>query len=233
MDDTLVERIAAYCDVHLDLAQIPGLDNYGYAHLPLCVIDAVYSIGARYSSTRQTVERFCRYFDLSSVGPVPALPPAQQLSVEQLLLWYARHGLEMMATNVYQNRQRTSPRNGILKAEAVRRFAEVLYQHGVNYREDVIRVEGKAEFEAQIFAIPGQRSGISLRYFYMLAGNTEQVKPDRMVLRFLHAATSTWLSPEASAQLLQAACDELRQRHPQLTLRALDHAIWQHQRTRT
>ena len=32
---------------------------YEYASLPQCVIDAVFSIGARYESTENVVKRFC------------------------------------------------------------------------------------------------------------------------------------------------------------------------------
>jgi len=38
---------------------------------------------------------------------------------------------EDMAHNVFDNRQRTSTRSGILKAEAVYRFSEVLQRFGI------------------------------------------------------------------------------------------------------
>mgnify|MGYP003466554474 CR=1 FL=1 len=34
-------------------------DEYFYASLPLCVIDAVYSIGVRYGSVRNVIRRYC------------------------------------------------------------------------------------------------------------------------------------------------------------------------------
>jgi hypothetical protein len=41
-----------------------------------------------------------------------------------------------------------------------------------------------------IETIPGQGSGISFKYFSMLAGNGNYVKPDRMVKRFVADALS-------------------------------------------
>lgn len=102
---------------------------------------------------------------------------------------YAELGVNGMAKQVYQNRQRTSTRNGILKAEAILRFAQITHEYGVEYLQDVEKILGNAEFEAEITHIPGQRSGISLRYFYMLAGSEDFIKPDRMINRFVCEAT--------------------------------------------
>lgn len=32
--------------------------------MPICIIDTVFSIGVRYTSTRNTVLKYCKYFDL-------------------------------------------------------------------------------------------------------------------------------------------------------------------------
>lgn len=50
------------------------------------------------------------------------------------------------------------------------------------------------DFEAEITQIPCQRSGISLRYLYMLAGSEEFIKPDRMINRFVYEATGKLLA---------------------------------------
>lgn len=58
----------------------------------------------------------------------------------------------------------------MLKAEAVVRFSEILSQSETNYLQDIEKILGDPNFESAITKIPGQRSGLSLRYFYMLAG---------------------------------------------------------------
>jgi hypothetical protein len=78
--------------------------------------------------------------------------------------------------------------------------------------------------------IPGQHSGISLRYFYMLVGDSSFIKPDRMIKRFLFAATGENLSDDACQSALEGACRELAKDHAGLTPRALDSLIWNFQR---
>ena len=56
---------------------------------------------------------------------------------------------------------RTSPRNGILKAEAAYRFARVIREFDVEYLLDVEKILGGEKFVAEISMIPGQGSGDS------------------------------------------------------------------------
>lgn len=51
-----VSKLANYCRVKLDLSDIQMPDEYGYSSLPLCIIDAVFSVGVTYTSTRNTVK---------------------------------------------------------------------------------------------------------------------------------------------------------------------------------
>ncbi len=221
--------LAAYCKTHLDLSA--RLDTYGYAHLPLCVMDAVFSIGVRYMSVENTLARFC---DFAGILPTGHLPPAEQLAISDFILLHESNGLHGMTREVYQNRQRTSPRNGILKADAVYRFAKVLAQFGVETLHDVPRIKGFPDFEAEIKTIPGQRSGISLQSFYMLTGDENTIKPDRMIVRFIEQATQEgynlqWhprYSPQEMTHLVIAACRLLQTEQPSLTPRTLDRLIW-------
>lgn len=219
-----VEKLVRYCQEHLDFEAVSPDSVFGYASLPLCVIDAVYSIGARYTSTWQTVLRFCEFMGFSYLE--------DPLTMTEFLALYQQYGDAGMASQVYRNRQRTSSRSGILKAEAVRRFAEVLVRFGVERKAEVGNVLGRAEFEAEIQAIPGQGSGISLRYFYMLAGDDDFVKPDRMVNRFVLRATGHTYGLEETTTLLREAAAVLGEAYPGLTPRLLDNLIWRYQKDR-
>jgi hypothetical protein len=64
----------------------------------------------------------------------------------------------------------------------------------------------------------------------MLAGDERLVKPDRMILRFLAAALGRNVSAKEAQNLVARACEILVVEHPQLTPRALEHAIWTYQR---
>ena len=130
------------------------------------------------------------------------------------------------------SRHRTSPKNGILKAEAVVRFMQVLTQFGVEHLEDVSKVTDSVAFERAIKAIPGQTSGICLKYFLMLAGDSELIKPDRMIIRFLESALNRPVSLHDAVGLVRRACDELKYKYDFMTPKILDNLIWQYQRSR-
>ena len=74
-----IANLTAYCRTQLDFTNLQLDQAYFYQSLPLCVIDAVYSIGVRYSSTEYTVQRFCEHFNLTlSRGAEHACPILQK-----------------------------------------------------------------------------------------------------------------------------------------------------------
>lgn len=229
--------VAAYADQLLPLATASLGKEYRYQSLPLCVIDAIYSIGVRYSGTKRVVERYCAYTKQPMHRHSDSLPDkSEQESISTFCDRPEQADPAFMAMHVYENRQRTSTKNGILKAEAVARFARCLQSHGVEFLQDVpvqIHEKDNKTLATDIKAIPGQGSGISYDYFLMLSGSDEFIKPDRMVVRFLNAALSRKVNTEDASQLLQGACCTLREQYPHLTPRLLDHEVWKYQRTIT
>ncbi len=231
LDSAELTTLVNYCETRLPLEEVCNrADTFGYTHLPLCIVDAVYSIGVNYASTWRVVERTATFFDVEPSNRRVA--QAQQLAVSRFIEAYETHGVDGMLDSVFQNRQRTSVRNGILKAEAVLHFAHAVAKHGGDYIEDVDILLSDDRFAEAVKQIPGQRSGISLRYFFMLAGNDDYVKPDRMIERFILAGIGRKLTPPQMHDAIVRACSQLKQRHPALTPRLLDNAIWAFQRQR-
>lgn len=206
-------------------------DEYYYHSLPLCVIDAVFSIGVQYAAVRKTVARYCSHFSLPMFRADRGSPPSrdEQQSVTLFLQSFQEKGLEAMTTSVFGNRQRTSSRNGILKADAVFQFASVLQRNHVEHLQDM-ESKDSALLEPEIRKIRGQGSGLSFQYFRMLAGSDSVVKPDRMILRFLESALGRPIAVAEAQPLLVSAIGYLRQSCPEMTPRLLDHEIWKHQR---
>jgi hypothetical protein len=97
--------------------------------------------------------------------------------------------------------------------------------------QDVESIIGDSNFESGILQIPGQRSGISTRYFYMLAGADDFIKPDRMILRFLYTVLGRNLSIDECHDVIIGAHSILVQEHPTLTPKSLDHLIWRYERS--
>jgi hypothetical protein len=211
--------------------------EYRYAHLSLALIDAVFSLGARYESTRATVLRFAKVEPLrpfrESLDVWPSLDAQQPLA--DLLTRYRQRGMDSMLSEVYQNRQRTSSHeSAITKAEAVLRAATLLVSYHVNYFQDIPKVMANRSFADDFRAIPGQTSGTGLAYLWMLTGSDMHIKPDRMVIRFIEQATSLrGLSPQQTQRLVEAALELLRPQFPGLTVRQIDYVIWSYERFRT
>ncbi len=224
-----VARLANYME-QTEL-KIPKLaDEYRYASLPLCVVDAVFSIGVRYTSTQKVVSNLCEYAGWTRFFASREARGAGEYGIGDLNSMFDKFGAEGMAESVFQNRQRTSSRSGILKAEAVLLYCRTLIKAGINDFPD-LDVERREYAEAIILGLPGQSSGIAFDYFMMLAGDDNLIKPDRMVQRYVaHALDLDSVpQPRQAAILVRLAAKELRTRGQLWTPLSLDNAIWRHQ----
>jgi len=122
-----IDKLVAYIRSTLTGLNSPPTDAaYEYASVPLCVIDAVFSIGVRYESTERTVTEFCARYHWQRDGR--GREKEHTTSEFLKLLQPYENRCENMADDVFRNRQRTSTRSGILKAEATFRFAKALHQ---------------------------------------------------------------------------------------------------------
>jgi uncharacterized protein (DUF4415 family) len=228
-----VQVFVDFCKKELPLESAVIRDEYYYASLPLCVVDAVFSISANYSSTMHVVRRVCDYFSIPQIDTGRTANLSEQFSIDQFLDAFDSYGLEKMTIEVFQNRQRTSTTNGILKSESVFRFCNVLKEFGVNTFGDLYKILGNMDFESKIRQIPGQTSGISLRYFFMLIGDDSYIKPDRMIDRFIVSAIGKSLSADDSQKLITSSMKTLRLNFPQLSPRLIDNLIWSYQRSQS
>lgn len=209
-------------------------DEYYYQSLPLCVLDAVFSMGVRYESTRNVVKRFCLHAKVqrirSSRNQIPQA--SDQFGISDYLKHYGNTSPEKLASDVFQNVQRTSTQNGILKAEAAGHFMKELAERKVEYLQDLPKLYLDLTFEKAIKTIPGQKSGISLQYFFMLAGDNNLIKPDRMILRFLERTfPNRKFNVQQATSALQDICKCMKMKWGiDITPRELDHWIWRHER---
>jgi hypothetical protein len=231
-DIKTIKTLTKYCIDNLDLETAGEGWEYYYASMPLCVVDSVFSIGVRYEGVTNTVERLVDYYNIDSRAKRKHKIPniEDQISTTEFLKLFGNNLPDFLATEVFKNRQRTSTANGILKVEAVVRFLNVLKDFDVEYYQDVKKVIDNNSFDFCIKNIPGQGSGISLKYFFMLAGSKNLIKPDRMVLRFLQAATGHKYNLKDCQTALSATTLELNKLGYDLTPQVLDNAIWNFQR---
>src|SRR5205085_11785142 len=99
----------------------------------------------------------------ASSGAIPETKPdsKDEHSIADLVRVLAPHTPEFLADELFQNRQRTSTRGGILKAEAVVRWASILHKHGLDSRIDLWGKAALPEVEEELAAVPGQCGGIA------------------------------------------------------------------------
>jgi hypothetical protein len=194
----------------------------GYRSVGLAVIDSVWSIGVRYQSVERVIARYRAERLAAGDDPEADRPEDVRRFIE------ACGGPEGFAERV-GNRQRTSTRNGILKAEAVLHEAAILEDEGVGVPADLSRAgqERLDHLQSRWCTVTGQGSGVSWRAFAMLVGLPE-IKPDRMIRRFVATAlgrpTAATVKVDEARDLVMATAASLG-----VSPRALDAAIWAYQ----
>lgn len=229
MDINEIKKIAKYCDEVLDLRHAELSDEYFYQSLPLCIIDAIYSIRARYESTKLVIKRYCDYFGLQRIRTNKLdIPPIEvQESVKAFLQKIYNLGINKFTNEIFCNKQKTV--GGILKSEAVFQFALILEKYETSYLQDISQIINDINFDKESRNIPGIGEAV-IPYFFMLSGSENLIKPDRMVLGFLKDILGRGIHPlEAQKNLLEVN-NILKSKYPHITPRLLDHTIWKYQR---
>lgn len=219
-DNSDVERLAEAC-----LSQLGPKSEWfrpaGYPDsLALCIIDSIQSTGAHYTSVLNVVKRYreLRGSAAATDGTTELLASFDQLG-----------GVRGWAEKVGNFKPASTRQGASLKAAVMHDVAQKLHDAGVRTASD-FREHGElaADNEDRRHALKklwtsaeAQRSGITFEYALMLAG-LPGVKSDRMVLRFVEAATGrTDLTPTTCATLVRDAANHLG-----VDATALDHAIW-------
>lgn len=194
--------------------------------LALCIIDSVQSTGVTYSSVESVVDRYRAYRRAQSGNP-------NSDGVPELLATFEELGGPDGWVGQIGNRNRTSTRNGVLKAEAIRDAAQTLAAEGIETAAALRDAAGDEDRLARVGAawraVTGQISGITWHYVQMLAG-IQGVKPDRMICRFVADSLGLprkGVTTEFAGVIVTAAATEMG-----MSPTDLDHGIWQWQRVR-
>ncbi|GAA1854857.1 hypothetical protein [Asanoa iriomotensis] len=206
-----------------------------WASLSYCVIDAIWSTANRYDGV--VVPLVQRVAERNG-DPSPLVDTSKPLPPDPLpLLALLERYPTTEALRHDTNAQRTSTRNGILKADAVLRYADILVKHQVlDLAAATIMIENKQqwdEVDQALAAVPGDgQDGIRRGYLWMLCGSDWMIKPDRMILRWL-ARHGLDVTPAEARSVLESAAEALTERiGRRVTPRMVDRAIWKAESTR-
>lgn len=225
-----------YCEAELELHEkliVQGKKDPNetfYKSLPICIMDAVFSIGVNYKSVEKATNTFMKHFSLN----IPrAYPVGNEYTISDFLQNMDTFASFEEAAKVgFNNRQRTSSVNGILKAEACYRVAEIFKKHNINTLAEFNAYQNKPALDADILKVKGQSSGIMLKYLYMLAGKADEVKPDRHMVNFMRQVfpelTMETKNHNEIKKIMQETVSALKPKYPQLTARFLDYLVWEH-----
>lgn len=228
LDDAALQELAASV-VKLN----PQPRARRWVSLALCIADAVWSIGAHYDNVVTTLVRnLAKEFGVTK----PAVPGDEPLGADPLPLKKLA-SLSVDELTRLTNQQRTSTRGGVLKSEAVLQYCRVFLDHNVHSLDDIPGLFADAErfgaVDKALRSIPGEGGhGIRRNYLWMVVGQDDLIKPDRMVLRWF-GRHGVEVDPtgarDAIAALVPLVSAGLGRT---VTAWEIDHALWQSARRR-
>ena len=224
------DQLNAIIDGIVDLN--PQKRTRRWSSISLCVLDAVWSIGAHYDKVvAPLVIEFARSQGVTNaVVPVNEVPTDDPLPAPTLAMFDEDALLNLT------NMQRTSTRGGVTKAYASIAFARVLSDNGIETLSDAIHVLADKEelttIDTELSSVPGDgQHGIRRGYFWMLVGDDNRIKPDRMILSWFRRLGLPSDPGLAESYIRTAAPLVSARLNPFVTPWQIDHAIWKHARS--
>jgi hypothetical protein len=150
-----------------------------WTSLSACVLDAVWSVGVDHD--RVVVPLVHRVLIPGATGPLDS-ESAPDVDTHPLPRLLTRFPDERALEEAARNKQRTSTRNGVTKADAALRYARTLVGHGVLGLEDLPRLladpESWSRLDRALSRIPGEgQQGARRSYFWSLCGVEETAEP--------------------------------------------------------
>lgn len=198
-----------------------------WVSLSLCILDAVWSIGAHYDNVVvPLVRNLAKEFGVEQ----PTVPMNEPIDTDPLPLTRLA-GLTVDQLVRLTNWQNTSTRGGIRKAVAALRHIHAFRAHGVTGLDDAVALFGNekrfAAVNKDLRAIPGEGvHAVRRDYLWMLVGHDDLIKPDRMVLRWLKKH-GVIVDPVGARDLIAALVPPVSARLKRnVTAWEIDHALW-------
>lgn len=211
----MINKIVEFCKNNLDLNSLEYLEPY--QSLPVCIIDCVYSLRAKYFQV--TVPIVQRYADKYMNGDRLAGGYTLSDLMNQIEL---AGGFHKFASEVLKNNQQIS---GRLKSEICYELSRKLKLLNIETIDDFNKYETPEILEITIRSVKGIGSA-GLNYLFMLAGDPDRCKPDVHIHRFINDAIGRDATDEECQYFLTDTVKDLKNEYPNITVRTLDSIIW-------
>lgn len=226
--DFELDRAALAMLVDAVVALNPQPRERRWVSLSFAITDAVWSISADYDAVVVPLVRkkLAAKFGVDQ----PTMPPMDPIGDDPLPLTSLAE-LSVEELTALTNRQRTSTRGGILKSDAVLRYARIFTDHNVATMRDAIELfDDTPRFDAinsALRQVPGEGGdGVRRGYLWMIIGKDDLIKPDRMVLRWLDHQDVT-ADPSRARRIVEQLIPEVsRNLGRPVSAWEIDHAMW-------
>lgn len=211
------EPFVSYCRHSLNLTES---ETYAYRSLPLCLIDCVYSLRAKYYGV--TIPIVNRYAALYMNG--------NKNATGETISQFLRHideigGPRAFADKVIKNHQKLGGKANIPKELVCLQLAQYLSYLHIDTLEDFQTFPSQELLEIVVRSVKGLGDA-GVNYLFMLAGDANRCKPDVHIHHCVRDACGTDISNEECQQLFADTVAVLNQQYPTLTVRKLDGIIW-------
>lgn len=209
--------------------------EYRYAHSSLCLLDAVYSINAKYQSVRRddgegVIGRYCRSAGLE---PFESTKTGED-TLTNLRSRLTDRGPELFAKEVLRNRSRGNVGGRVtsLKSEILAQLADWLTRQGVDGLDSLQKWSLRSHPDQVEFALKAEGirgiGSTTLKYLMMLAGNSNQIKPDRHIKDFVSDIVHHPVGSDEATEVLKDEATRVG-----ACPMEVDHSVWFYQRERS
>lgn len=225
-----IKVLAEKCKKELPLENSNKTTLGFYKSLPICILDAVFSIGIKYAIVVNVEKNYMEYYQLKIERQEPI---KNEHTINDFIFNIEQFNeIEKFTNEVLKNKNRTSSNNGILKADACYQIAKIMQKRNINTLNDFKNYTDKQGLNKEILQVKGQGSGIMLKYLYMLTGDESLVKPDRWIERYIQEVFPEVKNQQDIQETMQKTVNYLKPEYPNLTVGKLDGMIWKYQTTK-
>jgi hypothetical protein len=190
--------------------------------LAQCVMNAVYSTGNSSEAVIRVLERYRQR--RWEVGHDPEMDGPVELLDEITASGGPKDFADALQNHWRAWQSKTAP----YKTEVIHGAAQILATAAIhNSRELEVALDDATTHESLKRAwlgLPGQRSGLTWRFFLMNAG-MPGIKADRMITRWTSGALGREVTPQQAERILTNVAERLS-----VGTRRLDHAVWERER---
>lgn len=208
------KQFVDYCENNLNIKEVM---NYRYKSLPICLIDCVYSLRAKYDSV--TIRIVQRYADMYLNGDIYS----DADTVSNFIQHMDEIGHQAFADNVVRNHQKLA--RNIPKEEVCYKLAQYLHYLHIENLEDFQKFESSELLEIVIKSVKGIGDA-GANYLFMLAGDDDRCKLDVHIHHCIKDACGCNISNKECQILFTDTVTIMKEKYPDLTVRMLDGIIW-------